>query len=68
MWVTSLCARAFKKPVLVVDEGSIASTAQPRDLLWNANALHIPRMVRVGVEKQLDAVDAGKPFVQFQRP
>ena len=58
---------AFQKTVLVVDEGSLASTVQARDLLRIANTLRIPRVVLVGDEKQLDAVDAGKPFAQLQR-
>ena len=57
---------AFAKTVLVVDEGSLASTVQARDLLRIADALRIPRVVLVGDEKQLDAVDAGKPFAQLQ--
>ena len=57
----------FAKTVLVVDEGSLASTVQARDLLRIADALHIPRVVLVGDEKQLDAVDAGKPFAQLQQ-
>ena len=57
----------FRKTVLVVDEGSLASTVQARDLLRIANVLRIPRVVLVGDEKQLDAVDAGKPFAQLQR-
>ena len=58
---------AFSKTVLVVDEGSLASTVQARDLLRIAKTLHIPRVVLVGDEKQLDAVDAGKPFAQLQQ-
>ena len=58
---------AYKKTVLVVDEGSLASTVQARDLLRIANVLRLPRVVLVGDEKQLDAVDAGKPFAQLQR-
>ena len=58
---------AFRKTVLVVDEGSLASTVQARDLLRIANALRISRVVLVGDDKQLDAVDAGKPFAQLQR-
>ena len=58
---------ALCKTVLVVDEGSLGSTVQARDLLRIANALRIPRVVLVGDEKQLDAVDAGKPFAQPQR-
>ena len=57
---------AFAKTVLVVDEGSLASTVQARDLLRIAAELRIPRVVLVGDAKQLDAVDAGKPFAQLQ--
>ncbi len=56
----------FGKTALVVDEGSLASTVQTRDLLRIADALRIPRVVLVGDAKQLDAVDAGKPFAQLQ--
>ena len=58
---------AFAKTVLVVDEGSLASTVHARDLLRIANVLRIPRVVLVGDAKQLDAVDAGKPFAQLQQ-
>ena len=58
---------AFKKTVLVVDEGSLASTIQARNLLRIARELRLPRVVLVGDGKQLDAVDAGKPFVQLQK-
>ena len=57
---------AFAKTVLVVDEGSLASTAQARDLLRIAGELRIPKLVLVGDAKQLEAVDAGKPFAQLQ--
>ena len=57
---------AFARTILVVDEGSLASTVQTRDLLRVANAFRIPRVVLVGDAKQLDAVDAGKPFAQLQ--
>ena len=57
---------AFARTVLVVDEGSLTSTAQARDLLRIAGALRIPKLVLVGDSKQLDAVDAGKPFAQLQ--
>ena len=57
---------AFAKTILVVDEGSLASTVQARDLLRIASAVRIPRVVLVGDAKQLDAVDAGKPFAQLQ--
>ena len=58
---------AFKKTVLVVDEGSLASTVQARNLLRIVREVRLPRVVLVGDAKQLDAVDAGKPFVQLQR-
>ncbi len=58
---------AFAKTVLVVDEGSLASTVQARDLLRIASELRIPKLVLVGDAKQLDAVDAGKPFAQLQQ-
>ena len=58
---------AYRKTVLVVDEGSLASTVQARDLLRVANTLRLPRVVLVGDAKQLDAVDAGKPFAQLQQ-
>ena len=57
---------AFAKTILVVDEGSLASTVQARDLLRIASEFRIPRVVLVGDAKQLDAVDAGKPFAQLQ--
>ena len=57
---------AFAKTALVIDEGSLASTVQARDLLKIASVLHIPKLVLVGDSKQLDAVDAGKPFAQLQ--
>ncbi len=58
---------AFAKTVLVVDEGSLASTIQARDLLRIASELRIPKLVLVGDAKQLEAVDAGKPFAQLQQ-
>ena len=59
--------KAFSKTVLVMDAGSLASTVQTRDLLRVAKTLRVPRVVLVGDEKLLDAVDAGKPFAQLQR-
>ncbi len=57
----------FRKTVLVVDEGSLASTVQARNLLRIAKELRLPRVVLVGDSRQLEAVDAGKPFVQLQQ-
>ena len=56
----------FSRSVLVVDESSLASTVQMRNLLRIAKELRLPRVVLVGDEKQLDAVDAGKAFAQLQ--
>ena len=58
---------SFAKTLLVVDESSLASSEQMRGLLRVATALRIPRVVLVGDEKQLDGVDAGKPFAQLKR-
>ena len=52
--------------MLVVDESSLASSAQVRDLLRIATTLRIPRVVLVGDERQLGAVEAGKPFAQLK--
>ena len=57
---------AYSRTVLVVDEGSLASTAQARDLLRIAGVLRVPKLVLVGDARQLEAVDAGKPFAQLQ--
>ncbi len=57
----------FSKTVLVVDESSLASSEQMRDLLKAATTLRVPRVVLVGDEKQLGAVEAGKPFEQLRR-
>ncbi len=56
----------YAKTALVVDEGSLASTREVRKLLRIAQTLRLPRVVLVGDAKQLDAVDAGKPFAQLQ--
>ncbi len=57
---------AQARRVLVVDESSLASSEQMRDLLRIATALRLPRVVLVGDEKQLDGVEAGKPFAQLK--
>ena len=57
---------AWRRTALVVDEGSLASTREVRELLRIAGTLRLPRVVLVGDAKQLDAVDAGKPFAQLQ--
>ncbi|MCY4123453.1 MAG: AAA family ATPase [Acidobacteria bacterium] len=57
---------ANAKTMLVVDESSLASSEQVRNLLRIATALRLPRVVLVGDEKQLGAVEAGKPFEQLK--
>ena len=57
----------FSKTVLVVDESSLASSEQMRGLLRIATTLRVLRVVLVGDEKQLGAVEAGKPFEQLGR-
>ena len=57
---------ANAKTMLVVDESSLASSEQMRNLLRIATALRLPRVVLVGDEKQLGAVEAGKPFAQLR--
>ena len=56
----------YAKTALVVDEGSLASTREVRELLRISEVLRLPRVVLVGDAKQLGAVDAGKPFAQLQ--
>ena len=58
---------SFSKTVLVVDESSLASSEQMRGLLRVATSLRVLRVVLVGDEKQLGAVEAGKPFEQLRR-
>ena len=57
---------ANAKTMLVVDESSLASSEQVRNLMRIATALRLPRVVLVGDEKQLGAVEAGKPFAQLK--
>ena len=56
----------FAKTILVVDESSLASTEQMRGLLRASTTLRVARVVLVGDEKQLGAVEAGKPFAQLR--
>ena len=52
--------------MIVVDEASLASTNQVRDLLKITEKLGYRHVLLVGDAKQLDAVDAGTPFQQLQ--
>ena len=55
-----------KDSVIIVDEASMISSSQMRDLLRVTDALQPSRLVLVGDSKQLDAVNAGQPFDQLQ--
>lgn len=55
------------RTILVVDEASMISTRDMSQLMAYANRLGYARVVLVGDEKQLDAVEAGSPFAQLQR-
>ena len=52
--------------LLVVDEMSLAGTAQARALLRIADRLGVARLVLVGDIRQLRGVEAGQPFRQLQ--
>jgi conjugative relaxase-like TrwC/TraI family protein len=56
-----------KGSVILVDEASMVSSGQMRDLLKITDALEPSRVVLVGDIKQLDAVNAGLPFKQLQQ-
>ncbi|MDH2328318.1 MobF family relaxase [Cereibacter sp. SYSU M97828] len=55
------------KSILVIDEASMVSTADMRDLMSAFNRANYARVILVGDVKQLDAVSAGTPFDQLQR-
>ena len=52
--------------LLIVDEMSLAGTAQARALLRIADQLGVARLVLVGDSRQLRGVEAGQPFRQLQ--
>ena len=58
---------SFEGKVLVVDEMSLASTAQVRSLMRIADHLGVARLVMVGDSRQLRSVEAGQPFRQLQQ-
>ena len=57
----------YADALLVVDEMSLAGTAQARALLRIADRLGVARLVLVGDSRQLRGVEAGQPFGQLQR-
>ena len=56
----------FGGAVLVLDEASMVSTDQMRELMRIADGLGVARLVLVGDRSQLRAVEAGQPFRQLQ--
>ncbi len=56
----------FRNKILVVDESSMISTTQMKNLLTISERLNL-RVVLVGDTKQLDAVEAGVPFFELGR-
>ena len=56
----------FAKTIIVLDEGSLASTSQANDFLKIVNELQIPKVIWSGDKLQHGSVDAGKPFAQLQ--
>ena len=59
--------KRFGGGALVLDEASMVSTDQMRDLLRIAEELDIARVALVGDRSQLRAVEAGQPFRLLQR-
>ena len=58
--------KTFGGSVLVLDEASMVSTDQMRELMRVAGQLKVARLVLVGDRSQLRAVEAGQPFRQLQ--
>lgn len=56
----------FKDKIIVVDESSMISTAQMKNLLTIAKELDF-KIVFIGDVKQLDSIEAGIPFHEMQR-
>lgn len=58
--------KEWRDRILVVDESSLASTRQMRDLFLIARKIGIPKLALIGDEKQLGPVEAGKIFELLQ--
>jgi len=56
----------FKDTTVLVDESSMISTNQMKDLLTISNELKF-KLILVGDRKQLDSVEAGTPFYEMLR-
>ena len=58
---------AFGGAVLAVDEASMVSAAQMRQLMRISERIGIARLALVGDSRQLRSVEAGQPFRQLQQ-
>ncbi len=58
---------AFGGAVLAVDEASMVSAAQMRQLMRISERLGIARLALIGDSRQLRSVEAGQPFRQLQQ-
>jgi len=56
----------FEKKIVIIDEASMISTTQMKDLFTISKELNF-KIVLVGDRKQLDSVEAGVPFFELQR-
>ena len=56
----------FRNKVVVVDEASMISTNQMKDLLTISKELNF-KLILLGDHQQLDSVEAGTPFYELQR-
>lgn len=61
-----LMQNEFKNKIIIVDESSMISSLQMKNLLTIAKELNF-KIVFVGDTKQLDSVEAGIPFHEMQR-
>jgi conjugative relaxase-like TrwC/TraI family protein len=57
----------YRDTILVLDEASMVSNRDQDRLIRLANSLEVDRLVLMGDEKQLGAVEAGKPFALAQQ-
>lgn len=58
---------ALRGTVVLLDEASMVGNADKEKLVRLANLLELDRFASIGDRKQLDAVDAGKPFDVMQQ-
>jgi ATP-dependent exoDNAse (exonuclease V) alpha subunit len=56
----------YRSSVVLLDEASMVGNADQEKLMRLANLLELGRFAAIGDQKQLGAVDAGKPFAVMQ--